>query len=250
MSLAAAPVGSVRGYVKDKTGAVVPHASITLANQETNASQNTVSDDTGHYQFLQVSPARYRVTAEAAGFRKVAIHDITVLVDQIVSLDVELEVGQVTEVVEVRGGVVTLIEPEKSSTGVAMDLNLVRNLPFGNRSFLDLARLTPGTVLQAPGSQAGGFSAAGQRTQSNNFLLDGIANMDPQVNGPLNSFRIADAVQEFSVTTTVASAEFGRGSGAQVNIVTKSGTNDFHGTDLWLHRWTSPRPRVFTSTSG
>ncbi len=233
--LPAAPVGSIKGYVKDRTGAVVPRAAVMLVNEETAVSQQTASDESGYFQFLQLPPARYQLSAEAAGFRKISVRDIAVAVDQIVSLDVELEIGQVTEVVEVRGGVVTLIEPEKSSTGLAFDPTLVKALPFGNRSFLDLARLTPGTVLQAPGSQAGGFSSAGMRTQSNHFLLDGIANMDPQVNGALN-FRIADAVQEFSVITTAASAEFGRGSGAQVNIVTKSGANQFHGTGFWLHR--------------
>jgi hypothetical protein len=234
--LAAAPVGAVKGYVKDSTGAIVPDATAVLASEDTHLSQRARADEAGYFQFLQLPPGRYQLTVEASGFRKTSIRDILVLVDQIVSLDVQLEVGQITEVVEVAGGVVSLIEPEKSSTGVVMDLTLVKNLPQAGRQFLDLARLAPGVVLDAPGTQAGGFSAVGQRAQSNNFLLDGINNIDPQVNGPLNSFRIADAVQEFSVTTTVASAEFGRGSGAQVNIVTKSGANQFHGTAFWLHR--------------
>ncbi len=235
-SLQAAPVGAVKGYVKDKTGGMVPRAAVTLVSEETNVPRSTTSDGTGYFKFLNLPPGRYQMASEATGFRKTTIHGIEVLVDQIVSLDVELEVGQVTEVVEVKGGVVTLIEPEKPSTGVAMDLNMVRNLPVQGRQVLDLALLTPGVAPQAPGSQAGGFAAAGQRTQSNNFLLDGLNHIDPQVNGPLNNFRIADAVQEFSVTTTVAPAEFGRQTGAQVNIVTKSGGNQFHGTAFDLER--------------
>ncbi len=236
INLQAAPVGSVKGYVKDKTDAVVPGAALALTSEQTHTTLHGKSDETGYFQFLQLPPGRYELAVEAPGFRKTTIHDITVLVDQIVSLDIALDVGTLAETVEVRGGVVSTIEPEKASTGVNFDLRLVQTLPFGTRRFLDLAAAAPGVVLNAPGTQAGGFSAAGQRAQSNNWLLDGIQNVDTQVNGPLNAFRIADAVQEFSVTTTVASAEFGRGSGAQVNVVTKSGTNNYHGTAFYLNR--------------
>src|SRR5262245_35497574 len=234
--LLAAPVGSLKGYAKDRSGAVVPGAAVVLTNQQTRTTQRGAADDQGHFQFVQIPPGQYELSVEASGFRKSVIRDITVLVDQIVSLDVTLEVGPVVETVQVEGGIVSSIEPEKSSTGLAFDLKLVKNLPYLNRRFLDLASSTPGVVLNAPGTQAGGFSAAGARAQANNWLLDGIQNLDTQINGPINSFRIADAVQEFSVTTTVASAEFGRGTGAQVNVVTKSGTNSFHGTGFYLNR--------------
>jgi Carboxypeptidase regulatory-like domain/TonB-dependent Receptor Plug Domain len=231
----AAPVGSIKGYVKDHSGAVIPNAALVLTNNQTRAIQHAAADQQGYFQFLQLSPGQYELAAESAGFRKSIVHDITVQVDQIVSFDVTLEVGQIVETVRVEGGVST-IEPEKVSTGLNFDLNLVKNLPYLNRRFLDLASATPGVVLNAPGTQAGGFSAAGARAQSNNWLLDGVQNLDTQVNGPINSFRIADAIQEFSVTTTVASAEYGRGTGAQVNVVTKSGTNSFHGTGFYLNR--------------
>lgn len=158
--LAAAPVGAVKGYVKDSTGAIVPAATVVLVSEETHLSQRARADDGGYFQFLQLPPGRYQLTAEAGGFRKTSIRDVLVLVNQIVSLDVQLEVGQITEVVEVAGGVVTLIEPDKSSTGVIMDLTMVKNLPQAGRQFLDLARLAPGVVLDAPGTQAGGFSGA------------------------------------------------------------------------------------------
>jgi hypothetical protein len=234
--LLAAPTGAIKGYLKDQSGAVVPNATVELRNEVTNVSYKTTSDDTGFFQFLDLPPGVYQVVAEATGFRKTAIRAVNVLVDQIVSLDVKLDVGQVTEVVEVSGGVTALIEPEKTSTGTNFDPKMVLNLPIANRRFNDLAILTPGASFSPSGTQAGGFAAAGSRAQSTNWQIDGVNAIDPQVNGPLNSFRIAEAVQELSVITTVPSAEFGRQSGAQVNVVTKSGTNDLHGSAFWFIR--------------
>jgi len=225
----AAPVGSIKGYVRDATGAFVPNATITLENQLTKVSAKAQSDSTGLYQFLDLPPGTYTLTAELTGFRTEVFPDVTVLVDQIVSLDFTLSPGQVTERVVVQGGVTALIEPEKISTGTNFDLKMAQNLPEINRRFNDLAIATPGVTLAAPGTQAGAFAAAGSRAQSTNWMIDGVNALDPQVNGPTNNFRIAEAVQELSVITTVPSAEFGRQSGAQVNVVTKSGTNEFHG---------------------
>jgi hypothetical protein len=235
-ALHAAPSGAVEGYVQDASGARVARASLKLVAVETNLARQALSDSLGHFQFPEAAPGRYQLTVEAEGFRRTTLREITVLVGQTVALEVALEVGLVSEVVEVSAPIAPLVESEKSATGVAMESAMVKNLPLAARQFIDLAVLTPGVVMQAPGSQAGGFSAAGQRTQSNQFLLDGISNTDPQVNGPLNGFRIADAVQEFAVTTTAAPAEFGRVSGAQVNIITKSGTNAPHGSAFWLNR--------------
>jgi hypothetical protein len=225
----AAPVGSIKGYVRDATGAFVPNATITLNSELTGVSAKTRSDSTGLYQFLDLQPGTYTVSAELTGFSTQVIPKVTVLVDQIVSLDFTLSLGEVTEKVFVEGDVRALIEPEKISTGTNFDLKMAANLPEVNRRFNDLAIATPGTTLSAPGTQAGAFAAAGSRAQSTNWMIDGVNALDPQVNGPTNNLRIAEAVQELSVTTTVPSAEFGRQSGAQVNVVTKSGTNDFHG---------------------
>lgn len=234
-ALFAAPVGAIKGYVKDASGAVIPNCAIELRNLTTNTTTKSTSDASGFYQFLQLNPATYEISAEATGFRKKNIKGVTVLVDQIVSIDVTLDLGQVTEVVEVSGAA-ALIETEKSSTGSNMDPKMMGGLPLANRRFNDLAILTPGVSFSASGTQAGGFAAAGSRAQSTNWMIDGVNALDPQVNGPLNSFRIADAVQEFSVITTAPSAEFGRQSGAQVNVVTKSGTNQFHGSAFWFVR--------------
>src|SRR6266849_959523 len=111
-----------------------------------------------------------------------------------------------------------------------VDMRTIASMPLNARQFLDLALLTPGTVPAATGTQGGGFNVAGARSQSNIFLIDGVSNQDTQINSPLNNFRITDAVQEFTVQTSVALPEFGRGTGGQVNIVTKSGGNQFHGS--------------------
>jgi len=234
--LPAAPVGSIKGYIRDATGAAVPDVSVQVTNQQTNVAQNAKSDRTGLYQLLDLAPGLYSITAETPGFRKELVKSVSVLVDQIVSVDIKLEVGQITEVVEVDGGIAAVIEPEKSSTGTNFDPKMTANLPLTNRRFNDLALLTPGASFAAAGTQAGGFAAAGSRAQSTNWMIDGINDLDPQVNGANTNFRIAEAVQELSVVTTAPSAEFGRQSGAQVNVVTKSGTNLFHGSLFEFNR--------------
>ena len=126
--------------------------------------------------------------------------------------------------------VAPLLENDKSTISSVVDTRTIANMPLNARQYLDLALLTPGAVPSQPGQQGGGFNVAGARSQSNLFLLDGVSNIDTQIGSALGNFRITDAVQEFAVQTSVPTAEFGRGHGAQVSIVTKSGTNQFHGS--------------------
>src|SRR5262249_21019538 len=152
----------------------------------------------------------------------------------VVHLDATLEVGPLTETVEVTAEP-PLVEPDKTSISTAVDVRAMQNLPLQDRQFLNLALTVAGTTPGAPGTGLAGtyvdtFTVAGMRSQSNNYTLDGISNNDPHINGPLNLFRLSDAVQEFNVETSIASAEVGRNSGAQVSIITKSGGNAYHGT--------------------
>lgn len=225
----AAPVGSIKGYVRDSSGASIPQAKLTLTNAATEVQQKTVSDATGLYQFLDLNPGIYKVKAEVSGFRSTDVANVTVLVDRIVSLDIRLQVGDVTQSLEVNG-TVELLQTESAATGANVTSRMVASLPLANRQFTDLATLTPGVSFAAPGSQAGAFAAAGSRSQSTNWQIDGVNAIDPNINGPTNSYRIAEAIQELSVATTAYSAAFGRASGAQVNVVTRSGTNAFHGS--------------------
>src|SRR5262249_9021045 len=134
-----------------------------------------------------------------------------------------------TESVQVESAT-PLLESDKSTISSVIDTRTVGNMPLNARQFLDLALLTPGAVAAQPGQQGGGFNVSGARSQADNFLLAGASNIDTQIGSPLGNFRSTDAVQEFAIQTSVATAEFGRGHGAQVSVVTKSGTNDFHGS--------------------
>jgi len=201
----------------------------------TDAGRTTTTNTQGFYEFLTLKPSTYELMVEAKGFQKAVKRQINVVVGLESHLDVSLVPGSVTVEVEVKGEV-PLVQPEKTNVSYSIEQAQIQNLPLQGRQFLDLALLTPGITPQAPGTQAGGINVAGMRSQSNNFTLDGVSINDPQVNGPLNNFRIADAVQEFNVNTSIATTDLGRSAGAQVAVVTKSGSNTYHGSAFYYGR--------------
>jgi len=230
-AVSASPTGSIAGFVKDQSGAV--------------------SDSNGGFQFLQLAPAVYVLHVEAAGFKKATLKDVVVQVDQITHLDAPLQIGSVGETIEVSAAATPLLESDRSTLSNVIDSEVISNIPLNGRQYLDLALLTPGVLPSATGTQGGGFNVSGARSQSNIFLLDGVSNIDTQINSALGNFRITDAVQEFAVQTSVATAEFGRGTGGQVNIVTKSGTNQFHGTAFeYLRNSVLDATDFFTNKNG
>lgn len=227
--LLALPIGgSISGFVKDSTGALIPGAKIKLTNTSTNAQLTTTSNENGTFQFPQLAPASYSLEVEVTGFKKTIVTTL-VQVDQITHVDVVLEIGDIVQEVRVED-VAPVLESDKSTLSSVVDSRTIANMPLNARQYLDLALITPGALPAATGTQGGGFNVGGARSQSNIFLLDGVSNIDTQINSALGNFRITDAVQEFAVQTSVATAEFGRGAGGQVSIVTKSGTNQFHGS--------------------
>jgi len=227
--------GSIAVVVYDKTGAAMPGATLTLRDTATSATRTATTSTEGYYEFAQLRPGTYDLTAEAKGFRRMVQRSIVVDVGQVVHLDLRLEVGELSQTVEVTAEV-PLVEPDKTSISKTVNVRGMQNLPMQDRQILNLALTVPGTKPGAPGTQVEAFSVAGMRSQSNNYTLDGISNNDPQVNGPLNAFRLADAVQEFNVQTSIATTEVGRNSGAQVNIITKGGANSYHGTLFYYGR--------------
>ncbi len=229
-TVSASSTGSITGFVKDPSGSMISGGKLTLTNMSTNAKLEAESDGNGGFQFLQLAPAMYSLQVEATGFKRVVIDNIVVQVDQITHLEPSLQVGSVAETIEVSGGAIPLLESDRSTLSNVVDSQVISNMPLNARQYLDLALLTPGVLPSSAGTQGGGFNVAGARSQSNVFLLDGVSNIDTQINSALGNFRITDGVQEFAVQTSVATAEFGRGTGGQVSIVTKSGTNQFHGT--------------------
>src|SRR5258706_9418868 len=229
-TVSASPTGSIAARVKESTGGAISGANLPITNLATNAKMEEVSDANGNFQFLQLAPAEYRLVVESPGFKKVTEDKILVQVDQITHVDIPLQVGSVNETIEVGSEAIPLLEADRSTLSSVVDSTVISNMPLNGRQYLDLALVTPGVLLSANGVQGGGFNVAGARSQSNVFLLDGVSNIDTQINSALGNFRITDAVQEFAVQTSVATAEFGRGTGGQVSIVTKSGTNQFHGS--------------------
>ncbi|SPE31120.1 putative Cna B domain protein [Candidatus Sulfotelmatomonas gaucii] len=235
-----APTGSITGEIHDPTGASVGGAQLVLRDVATEALRSTTASLLGSYEFPQLTPGVYDLSIEAKGFRRTVERHIVVNVGSAVHLDVTMPLGDVSETVEVNAEP-PLIEPDKVSIGSIVDLHSIQYLPLEDRQFLNLDLIAPGTIPGAPGTRVAGssvetFSVVGMRSQSNNYTLDGISNNDPHINGPLNLFRIADAVQEFNVETSIPGAEAGRNSGAQVSIITKSGGNAYHGTLFYYVR--------------
>ena len=225
----------LRGTVTDEQGANVPGATITLANASTGFSRETVADGTGEYQFVALPPGTYTVTAELQGFRTAVYDGVQLPVDTVARQDVKLTVGALTESVQVVAET-RVINTTDASLGNVISGNQVRALPLEARSVVGLLSLQAGAVfvptntLGAQDNRSGAVSGA--RADQANVTLDGVDNNDPLFNtaytGALRS--TLDSLQEFRVTTSNYGAESGRSSAAQVSLVTKSGTNVFHGS--------------------
>jgi hypothetical protein len=229
--LAAGPTGTITGTVTDPSQAVVPRARITVLNLDTNATRDALTNDDGDYTVALLPVGRYRVSVERPGFRKSFYSEVALDVDQTVRVDFALEIGLVPGEVEVKD-TPPLVQTDTSTLGQVLNGRQVRELPLNERNFLSFALLVPGSHSAAEGSenstQGGAISVNGAREQSNSFLLDGVDNNDPYINQYV-ALPSVDAIQEFKVQSSDYSAEFGRGGGAQVNVILKSGSNEFHG---------------------
>jgi hypothetical protein len=230
--LASGPTGTITGTVTDPSGAVIPKARVVVRNEETNATRDAESNEDGDYTVALLPPGRYRVAVESTNFRRSVFHGVSVDVDQTVRLDFVLQVGTITEEVNVIE-TPPIVQTDTSTLGQVVNNRLVQDLPLNQRNFLSFALLVPGSQLPAEGSenstQGGALSVNGAREQSNNFLLDGVDNNDPYINQYV-ALPSIDAIQEFKVQSSDYSAEFGHAGGAQINVILKSGTNQFHGT--------------------
>jgi outer membrane receptor protein involved in Fe transport len=239
-ALAQATTGSIRGAVTDQTGAVVPGATVTAKNQATGvetAPFKTTSD--GIFNLSNLSPGTYTVTVEAANFKRAVFTDVVVPVGQEVTIDAALQPGGLTETVTVAAGSEEVVNRETAQVSANFDTRKVAELPSNAAGAgLDtLALLAPG-VLPGFGnvnSNGSTLSVNGQRSRSNNFSIDGQDNNDLSIGGPSYFVSNQDLVQDFQVITNNFSAQYGRNQGAIVNIVTKGGGNDFHGTAFWYH---------------
>ena len=228
--------GAIVGTVTDPSGAVIGGASITVTNVETGISVKATTDSSGEYVVTPLSVGRYSVTVEATGFKRSIRTDITLNVQDRLRVDAKLEVGAVTDTVEVAAAA-PMLETDTSYLGEVVDSQRIVDLPLNGRFFTRLAVLTAGTTPTVHGARdenTGGFSSNGVRPYQNNFLLDGVDNNSLSEDlVSQQSFVIGpppDAIAEFKVQTNSMSAEFGRSGGAVLNVTIKSGTNALHGT--------------------
>lgn len=241
--------GTIAGFVRDTSGGATPDAEVTIHNTLTGISRVVVTGDGGQYSATRLPVGRYEVLVQKAGFTRAQATDIQLNVDSTVRVDVTLQVGQVTEVTTVTA-TISAMETETATLSGLVDSKKVVDLPLNGRNFAQLIELQAGVSNNAKGLQGSGQFVNGARGSVNNFLLDGGDANDPVVPSgsaaaSTGSFTGAapginavsvDAIEEFRVITSGASAEFGRNSGAQVNVITKSGTNELHGTLFYFHR--------------
>src|SRR5438045_4519572 len=260
-ALFAQTFGEITGRVTDASGAVMPGASITLTNVNTNGVRKAVSTDAGVYTFPSVPPGAYTLKTEVSGFKAALSDRFQVQVQQTVRLDVVLQVGQTNETVEV-AATANQLEDETATLGTVIENKVVTELPLNGRQYLNLVALTPNANVLSPvagqaGSRQGGeranqaISAGGQRIFYDYYTLDGVQNMDVNFNSYV-AFPSIDAIQEFKVQIGVYPAEYGHQS-TQVNVLTKSGGNGYHGAlfeflrndklDAKQYQFTSAKPK-------
>lgn len=231
---------SLRGTVSDPNGAVIPGAQLKLANEETGETRTLVSDAQGEYLFSALPPGPYTLSVSAPAFRIFEQNKILLEVNQDARLNVSLGVSGLTIDDFVVSDSLDQLKKDTPALGTVIDNRQVTNLPLDGRNFYELNLLVPGAVPAAQGSAGSvrgdfAFSVNGAREDSNNFLLDGVYNVDPK----LNTFGVrpsVDAIREYEMLTSTYDASFGRNPGAQVNVVLKSGSNEFHGSAFEFFR--------------
>src|SRR6185437_7530190 len=227
--------GTIRGTVTDPSGAVVQGATVTAKQVETGLTRTAVSGADGGYVLLELPVGDYRLKVEAKNFRQYLQQGITLNVNETATVPVHLVLGSENQQVEVKADA-QLIQDAVTSLGTVVHEREIVSLPLDGRNFSQLGTLQPGVVPLTPGLQEAGsslragqaYAVNGQRPESNNFLIDGANNF----NGIDAGFVLKppiDAISEFRILTHNSSAEFGNSLGSTTNIITKSGTNSFHG---------------------
>ncbi len=230
--------GVIRGTVYDPSGATVSAAAVTVTQLETGFSRTATSGTQGDFTLVELPIGHYRVQAETKGFQKFVQEGITLDVNETATVAIHLAIGVDAQQIEVQADA-PLIESTATSLGKTVGIREIQDLPLNGRYFTQLGLLQPGVAAITPGlQQAGGslrdgqaYAVNGQRPESNNFLIDGADNFN-NVDGGFVLEPPVDAVAEFRILTHTANAEFGHSTGSTTNIVTRAGTNAYHGS-LW-----------------
>ncbi|MFN7921961.1 MAG: carboxypeptidase-like regulatory domain-containing protein [Bryobacteraceae bacterium] len=257
---AAQTLGEITGEVRDASGAIIAGATVTVSNPAIGLSRSAVTNESGVYGFPSLQPGTWDVKVEMRGFRGAVRNNVELQVQQTARIDFALQLGDVTEVVEVRD-TGALLTTENATVGTVIENRRIVDLPLNGRNFLQLVALSPNVSFGfgangAAGRQGGArastnISIAGQRAMFNHYTLDGLENTNVEAN-TFTFLPSIDALQEFKVQTGVYPAEFGRAT-SQINVSTKSGTNDYHGTlfeflrndtfDATQYAFTAARPK-------
>lgn len=252
LSVAQSPNGTISGIVLDPSGGVIVGADVLIINNATGVEYPGKANGEGYYVVPNIPPGTYRIQVSNSGFKTIIKPDIVIHVEDALAINFTLPIGAASEIVTVEGGA-PLINTENAAVSTVVDREYVQSMPLNGRSFQDLILLTPGVVTNSPQTSPnlgyqGEFSVNGQRAESNYYTVDGVsANLGivaggtqaASISGSLPSATAlgttqglvsVDALQEFRVQSSTYSAEYGRNPGGQFSFVTRSGTNDWHGT--------------------
>src|SRR6185369_5365560 len=261
--------GNITGTVRDPQGAAVPKVEVTITDEKTNTSRTVTTNEDGFFNAPSLPAGRYTVTAAPTGFKKTIATGVELHVSENKTVNLDLQVGQVTETVTITSET-ELVETRSGEVSSLISQKQVTELPLNGRNYAQLALMVPGVspVTQAGAGGAFGtrgtgldsgvdFSSNGNQSNTNLWTVDGVNNMDVGSNRTLLVFPSVDAIQEFRVERNSFSAEFGQAQGAVVNLITKGGSNDFHGTlfeffrndtlnanSFFINRAGQPKPRL------
>lgn len=235
--------GTIAGTVTDPAGAAIPNVRVVVTSQQTGRTYEAQTSDIGYFRVPYLPPGKYTIRVEATGFKTAIVKDVEVSVNVTTRTDVQLELGTVAETVEVIGGP-TLVQTEEARLADTYENRQVQELPIEGRDIYRLPVLQPGvTATLAPVISNSSFNtfdnafiSNGASVRGNNFVLDGTNNNNEWLGGTPAITPSVEAIQEFQVQTLNFSAEYGRNNGSVTNIVTKSGSNDFHGSVFYYHR--------------
>lgn len=234
-AVAQTTTGSVRGLVKDSTGAVIGGAKVSITDKKTNSSQNATTNASGEFFFTNLPNGEYEVSVEATNFKKTTVTDVTVNINQTTDLPVTVEAGGGSETIEVSAAGTELVET--TTTTLASSFESRKVVELGQTAvaggIYNLALTIPNVTGGGGVGVGSGGSVGGQRPRNNNFMVDGVDNNDKSVTGPA-MYISPETVSELAVQTNQSAAEFGRSTGGQFIVVTKSGTNQFHGTGYFF----------------
>jgi hypothetical protein len=244
---AQAQTASVGGVIRDPTEQVVGGAKVALLDTQTGISHDVVTNDEGIFWFTNVPPGRYSISVERDGFKTIHIEDLTLTVNQSFTFEAHLQLGTVATTTEVKASELPLIELDNAQISNLVDSKRIQELPLLTRDPYQLILLSPGVIQSNTSGGLNGFSTNGVSQRDNNFLLDGVDNNDTDVPGaPKGLDQLnPDSAQEFRVITSNFAPEYGRNNGAIVEVLTRGGTNDYHGDAYWFGRYNALGARDF-----